>query len=151
MVGSAEQHLNEIAIFTVWRISFSTLIVLSSNLEDLKWKSMKTPVWFYSYYPGENGRLLEYLDNSRMQGGRGERGSKHEKRVIHVCPLVLAELNSKIKAVYQPILLCKGCKMHLSCFTGCRSHYPLWKAEYFTRHIWTILDLLGVVEMGSWA
>lgn len=47
-----------------------------------------------------------------------------------------------MKAVYQPVQLCKGCKMHLSCFTGCRSYYPLWEAEYFSGNIWTILVLL---------
>lgn len=42
-------------------------------------------------------------------------------RVVQVSPLVLAELSAEMKALHQPVLLCKGCKMHLSCFTGCRA------------------------------
>lgn len=42
-------------------------------------------------------------------------------RVVQVSPLVVAELSVEMKALHQPILLRKGCKMHLSCFTGCRA------------------------------
>lgn len=61
-----EQHLNQISVFTVWRISFPTFVVLSSALKDLKLNGVKTPVWFYSYHPGQNGGILEYRDNSRI-------------------------------------------------------------------------------------
>lgn len=50
-MGWDEQHLNEVAVFTAWRISFSAFIVLSSDLKDLKLNFVKTPVWFYSYHP----------------------------------------------------------------------------------------------------
>lgn len=66
LVGWNEQHLNEISVFAVWRISLPTFVVLSSALKDLKLKDEKTPVWFYSYHPGQKGGILEYHDNSRM-------------------------------------------------------------------------------------
>ena len=66
LVGWDEQHLNEFAIVTLWRISFSPFIVLSSELKDVKLNGVKTPVCFYSCHPGQNAGLLEHLDNSRM-------------------------------------------------------------------------------------
>lgn len=93
---------------------------LCSDHKDLKLTGVKTPVWFYSYHPEQNGGfILEYPNNSRMQGGRGS--SKFERRVVQVSPFVLAELSVEMKALHQPVLLCKGCKMHLSCITGCRA------------------------------
>lgn len=123
LVGWEEQHLNEISVLAVWRISFPTFVVLSSALKDLKLNGAKTPVWFYSYHPGQNGGILEYHDNSSIWGeGRGG-GKKQENGTFHESPL--AKLSNEMKAVYQAVQLCKGSKMHLSCFTGCRNYYPL--------------------------
>ena len=72
--------------------------------------------------------MLDFWNILTIVGCREEEeggGSKREKRAMQVSPLFLAELSGEMKAVYQPILLCKGCKMHLSCFTDCRSYYPL--------------------------
>lgn len=45
---------------------------LCSNLKDLKLTGVKTLICFYSHHPEQNGGfVLEYPDNSRMQGGRG--------------------------------------------------------------------------------
>lgn len=66
LVGWDGQHLNEISVLAVWRISFPTFVVLSTALKDLKLNGVKTPVWLYSYHSGQNGGILEYHDNRRI-------------------------------------------------------------------------------------
>jgi len=65
-VGWDEWHQNEGSVLAVWRISSSTLIVLSSDFKDLELNGVKTTVCFYPYHSGRNGGLLEYLDDSRI-------------------------------------------------------------------------------------